>query len=347
METLWFVLVAGMLAAYVVLDGFDLGAGILHLWVARSDDERRRVLRSIGPVWDGNEVWLVAAAGTLFAVFPALYATAFSGFYLPLMMVLWVLIGRACAVEFRHQVQGAPWRPFWDAIFCVSSALLALFLGVALGNVVRGVPLGPDGAFFAPLWTDFLPRGHAGILDGYTLTVGVAALASLAMHGGLWIAHKTDGELQARARRAAVVAWAVAAAFVAGAGALTAVVQPHAVHRFRAAPLGALLPLLAAAALAGVARFLRRRGDRAAFLCSCVFLAAMFATAVFSVWPYVLPSTLGASHGLTVASAAAGRHGLKIALAWWIPAMALATAYFVFLYRKFAGKTPAGGDEEY
>ena len=339
METLWFVLVAGMLAAYVVLDGFDLGAGALHLFVARSDDERRRVPRSIGPVWDGNEVWLVAAGGALFCAFPTLYATAFSGFYLPLMMVLWLLIGRACAIEFRHQIRGAPWQPFWDAIFGVSSALLALVLGVALGNVVRGVPLGPDGTFFAPLWTDFLPRGQAGILDGYTLTVGLAALASLAMHGGLWIALKTDGLLQARARRAAALAWAVAAFLVAAAGVLTALVQPHALHRFRAAPLGALLPLAAALALGAVAWFLRRDRDRAAFLCSAAFLVSMFATAAFSVWPFVLPSTLDPARGLTLFRAAAGGKGLAVALAWWIPGMGLATAYFVFLYRKFAGKT--------
>ena len=344
METLWFVLVAGMLAAYVVLDGFDLGAGALHLWIARSDDDRRRVFRSIGPVWDGNEVWLVAAAGTLFAVFPGLYSTAFSGFYLPLMMLLWSLIGRACAIEFRGLVDGPPWRPFWDAIFSVSSALLALFLGIALGNVVRGVPLGADGTFFTPLWTDFLPRGVTGILDGYTIVVGFAALASLAMHGGLWIAHKTDGDLRSRARRASIFAWGCAGALVVLAGILTAVVQPHAVHRFRAAPLGALFPLAAAGALAGVAAFLRRDRDRAAFLCSCAFLVSMLATAAFSVWPFVLPSTLDPARGLTVEGAAAGARTLKLTLLWWLPGVALAAAYFVFLYRKFAGKVSLDED---
>jgi cytochrome d ubiquinol oxidase subunit II len=335
-DAVWFVLVGFMLTAYVVLDGFDLGAGALHLWIARSDDDRRRVFRAIGPVWDGNEVWLVAAAGTLFAAFPVLYATSFSGFYLPLMMVLWMLIGRACAIEFRGLVEGPPWRPFWDAIFCVSSALLALFFGIALGNVVRGVPLGKDGSFFAPLWTDFSPFGVTGILDGYTVTVGLAALASLALHGGLWIAYKCDGELRSRARRASIAAWAVAGALVALAGLLTAVVQPHAVHRFKAAPLGAALPLAAAAALAGVAVFFRKERDRDAFLCSCAFLAAMMSTAAFSVWPYVLPSTLGP--GLTADAASAGAKTLKLQLAWWIPGVALATAYFVFLYRKVAGK---------
>lgn len=336
MEAVWFVLLGFMLTAYVVLDGFDLGAGALHLWIARSDDDRRRVFRAIGPVWDGNEVWLVAAAGTLFAAFPALYATSFSGFYLPLMMVLWMLIGRACAIEFRGLVEGPPWRPFWDAIFCVSSALLALFFGIALGNVVRGVPLGKDGSFFTPLWTGFSPFGVTGILDWYTVTVGLAALASLALHGGLWIAYKSDGELRSRARRASIAAWAVAGALVVLAGLLTAVVQPHAVHRFKAAPLGAAFPLAAAAALGGVAVFFRKERDRDAFLCSCGFLAAMMSTAAFSVWPFVLPSTLGP--GLTAEQASAGARTLKLQLAWWIPGVALATAYFVFLYRRFAGK---------
>jgi cytochrome d ubiquinol oxidase subunit II len=344
MPDLWFVLVAGMLAVYVVLDGFDLGAGALHLWAARTDHDRRRLLQSIGPVWDGNEVWLVAAGGTLYAAFPVLYATAFSGFYLPLMMVLWMLIGRACAIEFRHQVEGAPWRPFWDAIFCVSSALLALVFGVALGNVVRGVPFAPDGHFFAPLWTDFRPGGQAGILDGYTLTVGATALAALVMHGGLWIAGKTDGDLQIRARKAAGVALVLAAAGAAASGALTAVVQPHAGERFRAAPWGLVFPLGAAAALGGVAVHLRRGRDRAAFACSAGFLVAMLATAAFSVWPYVLPSTRADAPGLTARAAAASPYGLKVALAWWIPGMALATAYTVFVYRKFAGKVVV--DEE-
>src|SRR5512145_2275977 len=124
METLWFCLVAAMLAVYVVLDGFDLGAGALHLWVARTDDERRLVLRSIGPVWDGNEVWLLAAGGTLYFAFPALYAAGFSGFYLPLMIVLWLLILRGCSIEFRNHIDNEAWRPFWDVVFCVSSSLL-------------------------------------------------------------------------------------------------------------------------------------------------------------------------------------------------------------------------------
>src|SRR5712691_11068956 len=175
METLWFCLVAGMIATYVVLDGFDLGAGIVHLLIARTDGERRQVIGAIGPVWDGNEVWLLAAGGTLFFAFPALYASAFSGFYLPLMMVLWLLVLRGMALEFRHHISGPVWAPFWDVIFCFSSGLLAVFFGAALGNVVRGVPLDAQGRFFESLWTDFQLGPDSGILDWYTILIGVSA----------------------------------------------------------------------------------------------------------------------------------------------------------------------------
>src|ERR1700722_5492090 len=183
MQTVWFMLVAVMIAVYVVLDGFDLGAGIIHLLVARTDSERRLVLRSIGPFWDGNEVWLLAGGGTLYFAFPALYASAFSGFYLALMIVLWLLILRGISIEFRTHVDSTLWRPFWDFLFGASSTLLALLFGVALGNVVRGVPLDASGYFFLPLWTDFQPGGNAGVIDWYTLLIGLASLSALALHG--------------------------------------------------------------------------------------------------------------------------------------------------------------------
>src|SRR5580658_467387 len=172
METLWFMIVAVMLAAYVVLDGFDLGVGAIYLGVARPGDDRRRALRAIGPVWDGNEVWLVAAGGTLYFAFPLLYAASFSGFYLPLMMVLWLLMLRGISIEFRSHVESPVWRPLWDVVFGGASALLAIFFGAALGNVVRGVPLDASGFFFLPLWTDFGVNGALGILDWYTVAIG-------------------------------------------------------------------------------------------------------------------------------------------------------------------------------
>ncbi len=212
MGTIWFCLVAIMLAGYVVLDGFDIGAGILHLWIARTEAERRAVLRSIGSVWDGNEVWLLAAGGTLYFAFPALYAASFSGFYLPLMIVLWLLILRGISIEFRSHVGGRIWSVFWDATFALASILLAVFFGAALGNVVRGVPFDASGNFFEPLWTNFIPNGETGILDWYTILIGVTALAVLALHGATWIAYKTEGALNERAVRWASLLWWLVAA---------------------------------------------------------------------------------------------------------------------------------------
>src|SRR5579872_6312828 len=182
METLWYIIVALMLATYVVLDGFDLGAGIIYLIVGRTPAERKAVLHTIGPVWDGNEVWLLAAGGTLYFAFPLLYASSFSGFYLPLMMVLWLLMLRGIGIELRAHMENPVWVGFFDLIFCVASALLAIFFGAALGNVVRGVPLGADGYFFEPLWTNFRASGTTGILDWYTVLTGIIALVTLAAH---------------------------------------------------------------------------------------------------------------------------------------------------------------------
>src|ERR1700726_3804500 len=169
METLWFMIVAVMVAAYTVLDGFDLGAGAIYLAATNTHDDRRRILRAIGPVWDGNEVGLVAAGGTLYFAFPLLYASSFSGFYLPLMIVLWLLMLRGIGIELRSHMKNPVWVGFFDVVFCVSSLLLTIFFGAALGNVVRGVPLAADEYFFEPLWTDFRVGIDNGILDWYTV----------------------------------------------------------------------------------------------------------------------------------------------------------------------------------
>src|SRR6201982_1228301 len=215
MGTIWFCLVAFMIVVYVLLDGFDLGAGAIHLWVAKTDEERRQVLASIGPVWDGNEVWLIAVGGTMYFAFPALYASGFSGFYLPLMIVLWLLILRGASIEFRNHIKSAVWDPLWDFLFCASSLLLAVFFGAALGNVVRGVPLDASGYFFEPLWTNFRLGADTGILDWYTILVGVFALMALVMHGSLWVQMKTTGAVNQRAGHVGGAAfWAVMALMV-------------------------------------------------------------------------------------------------------------------------------------
>lgn len=339
METLWFYLVAGMIAIYVVLDGFDLGAGVLHLFVARNDVERRTILQSIGPVWDGNEVWLLAAGGALVLAFPRLYASAFSGFYLPLMMVLWSLVLRAISIEFRSHLDSPVWRPFWDVVFSLSSLLLAVFLGAALGNVVRGVSLGEDGYFFTPLWTSFrISGGEMGILDWYTVTVGLASLLALTYHGAMWVILKTEGEVRDRARRAAGGIWPLLLLGVALVTVLTFRIQPHVPERMNGNPLSYLLPVLA---LIGIfaSRSLTAKGKELwAFLASALFLAFMLVSVVFGLYPMVLPAAGDAAASLTIHNASGPRYSLWVALLWWIPGMILVATYTTFVYRKMGGK---------
>jgi cytochrome d ubiquinol oxidase subunit II len=340
METLWFWLIAVAIAMYVIFDGFDIGTGILHFLAARDVEERARMFRVIGPVWDGNEVWLLAGGGTLYFAFPALYAASFSGFYLPLMIVLWLLILRGISIEFRNHVESHLWMPFWDAVFSGSSMALAVFFGAALGNVVRGVPLDESGFFFLPLWVDFrVPSagngaGLTGVLDWYTIVVGVAALLTLAMHGSLWVILKTSGAVGDRARVLFQRLWWAVGVSTLAITALSFYVQPHLRESFQHAPWGFVFPALALAGLLG-ARLLE---EAPAFLASCAYIAGMLCSVAFGIFPYVLPSNGGARTALTVYNSAAASHGLHVGLAWWIPGMCLVTGYFIFTYRQFAGK---------
>ena len=338
MGTIWFWLVAIMIAIYVLLDGFDLGAGAIHLLVAKTDEERRQVLASIGPVWDGNEVWLIAAGGTLYFAFPTLYASAFSGFYLPLMIVLWLLILRGASIEFRNHIKSAVWHPFWDFLFCASSLLLAVFLGTALGNVVRGVPLDASGYFFEPLWTNFRLGDETGILDWYTILVGVLALLALMMHGGLWVQMKTSGEVNARAARLAGRAWWGVVVLTALVTAFTFRIQQQVRENLTTWPWGLAFPLVAVAGIAGVIFELRKHDECKAFFASCAYLTGMLTSVVFGVYPMVLPAR-NPVYSLTVTTAKAGAYGLKVGLVWWVLGMILAAGYFTIVYRSFAGKT--------
>ncbi|HMI52894.1 MAG TPA: cytochrome d ubiquinol oxidase subunit II [Candidatus Saccharimonadales bacterium] len=342
MATIWFGLVAIMITVYVLLDGFDIGVGAIHLFVAKTDSERQQVLASIGPVWDGNEVWLLAAGGTLYFAFPALYAGAFSGFYLPLMMVLWLLILRGISIEFRNHIKSKIWDPLWDFVFCSSSFLLAVFFGAALGNVVRGVPLDASGYFFEPLWTNFRLGEETGILDWYTILVGILAAFALVMHGSLWLQYKTSGPVNERAGKMAHRAWIGVLALTAVVTSLTFGVQAQVRVNFTTWPLGLVFPFLAVAGLAGVAFELRKRDERKAFFASGAYLVGMLASVVFGVYPMVLPAR-NPIYSLTVSNTKAGSYGLKVGLIWWVIGMILTTGYFTFLYRSFSGKIDAAG----
>ncbi len=338
METIWFVLVAAMLTAYVVLDGFDIGAGIIHLVVARTEAERRSVLRSIGPVWNGNEVWLIAAGGTLFFAFPLVYASSFSGFYLPLNMVLWLLILRAIGIEFRIHLEAQVWRDFFDGVFSLSSILLAIFFGAALGNVLHGVPLNQDGYFFEPLWTNFRPGTEPGILDWYTILSGVVAFVALTIHGAHYVAMKTEGDLNHRTKKVAGRLTPVLMVLTVASLVASMSVRPQLLNNYQAHWIGFIFPTLVAASFILMLYSQKRGLEKNAFLSSGLYLISMLGGAAFGIYPDMLPATTDPAYSITVHNAAAGHYSLSLGLIWWSFGMVIAIGYFVFVYRTFRGK---------
>jgi cytochrome bd ubiquinol oxidase subunit II len=333
MGTLWFWLIGFMLATYVVLDGFDLGAGILHLFIARTEEERGEVVRSIGPVWDGNEVWLLASGGALVLAFPTLYATSFSGFYLPLMMVLWLLMGRALGIEMRHYLRDPLWDQFWNVIFAVSSSLLALFLGVALGNVIRGVPLTADGQFFEPLWTDFRVGEQTGILDWYTILVGLAAVTALTYHAALWLHWRTRLRVQHRVSTSIPLLFILLVVLWLATIVASIAVQPVLMRNFQSRPWGALLPIVSFLALVASLHLHRRQMPGTAFLASSLTLYVMLGSAAAGLYPYVLPAR-NPQWGLTISQVASTPESMTLALYWLVPGMMLVGIYTYFVYTK-------------
>src|SRR5438874_11338067 len=347
MPTLWFILVAFMLTMYVLLDGFDLGAGVIHLFIAKTDEERRTILRAIGPVWDGNEVWLIAAGGTLFFTFPVLYASSFSGFYLPLIMVLWFLMLRGIAIEFRSHLKNDVWASFWDGLFFLGSVLLAIFYGAALGNVIRGVPLDSHGNFFEALWTDFNPySANPGILDWYTILIGLLVLAVLTAHGANYIAVETEGVLNARSGRIARLAWLVTIVLGVLGTIATFSVQPAISASFGSRPWEIIFPVLALAGLIGMGYYNFRQRDLAAFFSSCVFIVGMLASAAITLYPMVLPA-VNRANSLTIQNASGSLYGQTVGLVWWSIGIILACIYFVITYRLFWGKVHLANVEGY
>jgi cytochrome d ubiquinol oxidase subunit II len=347
MGTLWFWIVALMLTAYIVLDGFDLGVGTIYLWIARTDSERSQAIRTIGPVWDGNEVWLLASAGTLFFAFPLLYATAFSGFYLPLMIVLWLIILRGISIELRGHSSDPLWRTFFEAIFSLSSALLAIFFGAALANVVRGVPIGADGYFFLPLWTNFRTGPNPGILDWYTILGGVLALTSLSLHGSLYLALKTQGNVEERATQLAKQVWIATLVLSAIGIPATVLARPASLTDYLRHPIAFIFPFMGAACLIAIRVTLSKGLQFRCFIASCGYLSSMFLGAAFGLFPVILPAVGIQGRDLTVDQALSPPYTLRVGLVWWSVGMCLAIMYFCIVYWLFRGKVPIddGGHE--
>ena len=338
METFWYVVVTVMLGIYVVLDGFDFGVGIVYPLLTRMEPERRTVLGAIGPVWNGNEVWLLASGGLLFFAFPKAYAAGFSGFYLALIIVLWLLIARGLALELRSHVDHVLWRQFWDLAFSGASVLLAVVFGAALGNLIRGVPLNRDGYFFVALWTDFMTGSEPGILDWYTVLMGLATGAILAFHGANYLAMKCEGALRARASRVSKLSGLVVVGLVALVLAATPFVQPTFRLNYVAHPIGFVFPFIGLAALVGALRFRRRDEDSAAFGASSLFILSMLASTAWGSYPNILIATTDPANSLTISNAAAGAYGLQAALWWFLVGFSLVIVYQFYAHRAFWGK---------
>ena len=342
----WYGIVALMLTLYVVLDGFDLGAGLLHVAVARTDSERRQVLAAIGPYWDGNEVWLLASGGALFVAFPGALAAGLSGFYLAIMLVLWCLLLRGISIEFRSHVAEPLWRGFWDGMLALASGLLALFFGAALGNLLRGLPLRPDGWFGLALFTDFTARPPVGILDWYTVLVGAFAVLALALHGALYLAWRTDGPVRERslviARLAswvAVVAWPL----VTWA---TVAVHPQMFDGFARRPFAWLGAAAAFAGAVAILVGLRRGRDLLAFAGSSGFIAGLLVATAASLFPVMLRAVPDAALSITAHGASNDVQGLRVALGWWSLGFPIAIGYLVLLFRLHRGRAVAARDGE-
>ena len=347
MFEVWFAIVAVMFTLYVVLDGYDLGAGALHLFVARTPDERRTVLAAIGPFWDANEVWLLAGGGALFMAFPRVLSAGFSGFYLAMFLVVWCLILRAVAIEFRGHLKEPLWRRFWDVVFGLASALLAVLFGAAFGNVIRGVPLTPDGWFRLTLFTTFLPSDPAGILDWYTVSAGVFALLALAAHGAAFLAWRTKSELGARAQAFAVRLYIALAVLWPLMTLATHAVNPTLLAALPARPTAWLALLLAITGVVTAITAGRRGRAAQAFFGSCAFLVGMLVATAACMFPVMLRSLTDPALTITAFNGGAEAAGLKTALGWWLLGFPIVAFYFITIHRLHRGRVGTGEAPHY
>jgi cytochrome d ubiquinol oxidase subunit II len=341
MAAVWYTIVALMLTGWAVLDGFDLGAGIVQHMVSENEDERGDVLAAIGPVWDGNEVWLVAGGAVLVFAFPRTYAVAFSGMYLALVMVLWLLVFRGVAIELRAQLSHPLWRTAWDGLFALSSTVMALVTGVAMGNVVRGVPIDASGWFHLDLFS--LAGPHTGAIGLYTGFIGIMAIVVLAAHGATYLAWKIGGDAGRRSVAVAQRAWVLSTVLAVAATIATGFVRPALFVSLLHRPWLWPLAIVVLASPAFILRSLARRAELLAFLASCAFVASLLLMTAGSLYPVMLASTVDPSFDLDAQTASSGPHGLTLGLAWWVPAIALAVFYTVTVYRSMRGKV--GGAE--
>ena len=328
LNTVWFLLIGMLIAGYAILDGFDFGVGILSLF-ARNEKERRIHFNAIGPVWDGNEVWLITGGGALFAAFPAVYATVFSGFYLALMLVLTALIFRAVSFEFRNKVNSARWRRAWDWAFGLGSLFPALLFGVALGNILRGVPVDADGQYLG----SFLD-----LLNPYAVGMGILSVVLFTMHGAIYLAMKTEGKLRARCQSRATILWMGVVILYVAMTLWSWLASPLLFARTfeNAASFALFILLIGSAVILPIAARARRFGY--AFLLSSAFIASMFGHAALGLYPRLVPSSIDPAFALTIYNSSSSAMTLQTMLVIALIGVPIVVAYTIFIHRVFRGK---------
>ncbi|MCU1370688.1 MAG: Cytochrome bd-I ubiquinol oxidase subunit 2 apoprotein [Ilumatobacteraceae bacterium] len=337
LDTLWFVLYVMIIGGYVILDGFDLGVGMLAPFVARDDREKRILLNSIGPVWDGNEVWLVLGGGALFAAFPLVYASLFSGFYLAMMLVLLVLILRTVAIEFRSQRESPRWRTTWDWFFSISSFAITFLLGVALGNVIQGVPIDQAGNMSVDL---------IDMLNPYALALGVTAVAMLSLHGGMFLTMKTDDELLGRVTRLVPKLMAVFFALMTVLMVWTLLLDNDIADRYAERRWIGIFPALALVAVLTAWRQIKRGRELSAFLASGTMIGLLLATVAAGLYPVLLPSSTDRDFDLTVHNAASAQPTLEVMTVIAVIGLPFVLLYTAGVYYFFRGRVVLD-DESY
>ncbi|MGB2987879.1 MAG: cytochrome d ubiquinol oxidase subunit II [Phycisphaerae bacterium] len=328
LNTIWFLLIWVLLAGYAILDGFDLGVGVLHLF-ARDERERRVHVGAIGPFWDGNEVWLLTGGGALFAAFPPVYATVFSSFYLAFMLLLFALIFRAVSLEFRSQLDNPGWRRVWDWAFGLGSLIPAILFGVAIGNILRGIPIEADGTANVPFLS---------LLNPYALLIGVLTLAMFTMHGASFLVVKTEGELQHRMARWATSVWVAFVVLYLVATVSTFFVAPFLFDGVLSSPLFWVFLVLLLAAIVYVPVANRAGKFLRAFLASSVTIASMIGLMAVSLFPRLAPSSIALENSLTIYNASSTPRTLTVMLVIALVGMPIVIAYSAYIYRVFAGK---------
>lgn len=328
LNTIWFALVGVLIIGYAVLDGFDLGVGVLHLF-AQSEEERRIYMNAIGPVWDGNEVWLLTGGGALFAAFPIVYATVFSGFYIALMLLLTALIARAVSMEFRGKVDSPRWKRVWDWAFGLGSLLPAVLFGVAFGNILRGIPIDENGTFTG----SFL-----GLLNPYAILTGVLSLVLFTMHGAMYLTLKTNGSLRIRLKKWASGAWVAFAAIYIVATIWTFFIAPFLFEGLQDTILFWILSFIFLLSLVSFPIFIHGNKFFPGFLASSATIVALIGLAALSLYPRLVPSSTNLAYSLTAYNASSTQKTLTVMLIIALIGMPIVIGYTIFIYRVFKGK---------